>query len=394
MSKPIQFYDENGVSCVPTRVKVAPGAINSAADIDLTEEGPGGYVQYADADAGTVNVVQIPDSDTHLKDSIITSASGNVDIDGSETVDTNISTGFATTATAAGTTTLTRTSKQKQAFTGVTTQTVVLPVVTTLPQAGFWFEIVNNSTGALTVNSSGSNLVQTMAAGSRATFSNNKITADTTAAAWDVTYIPVAVSIPFTAASASSAASLAFAEDTDNGAHAVTVKAPASVAADVDVELPGVAGTLMRTAEVLRAYQSTNLSKTNNTFVDTELSVTVEAAGKYQVALYGFFTQANATGGVKFDLAGGTATLTSGLLQWLTYQADDNTVDAVGSQTALADVFTPGFAPESEKTFFIQLLGTMDVNAGGTIIVRFAQSVTDAGACVFLIGSSLVMVKI
>lgn len=48
----------------------------------------------------------------------------------------------------------------------------------------------------------------------------------------------------FTPASASGPASLAFAEDTDNGAHAVTLKAPASVAASVDVELPGTAGTL------------------------------------------------------------------------------------------------------------------------------------------------------
>lgn len=50
--------------------------------------------------------------------------------------------------------------------------------------------------------------------------------------------------VPFTAASASGAASLAFAEDTDNGAHTVTLKAPASVAASVDVMLPGTAGTL------------------------------------------------------------------------------------------------------------------------------------------------------
>jgi hypothetical protein len=50
--------------------------------------------------------------------------------------------------------------------------------------------------------------------------------------------------VPFTAASASGPASLEFAEDTDNGAHKVTLKAPASVAADVDVTLPGAAGTL------------------------------------------------------------------------------------------------------------------------------------------------------
>jgi hypothetical protein len=48
----------------------------------------------------------------------------------------------------------------------------------------------------------------------------------------------------WTAASASGPASLAFAEDTDNGAHTVTLKAPASVTASVDVTLPNEAGTL------------------------------------------------------------------------------------------------------------------------------------------------------
>ena len=49
----------------------------------------------------------------------------------------------------------------------------------------------------------------------------------------------------WTAASASGPASLSFAEDTDNGTNKVTLKAPASVAADVDVTLPGTADTLV-----------------------------------------------------------------------------------------------------------------------------------------------------
>jgi hypothetical protein len=58
----------------------------------------------------------------------------------------------------------------------------------------------------------------------------------------------------WTAASASGPASLAFAEDTDNGAHTVTLKAPASVAASVDVTLPSAAGTIIGTgAETLTA---------------------------------------------------------------------------------------------------------------------------------------------
>jgi len=66
--------------------------------------------------------------------------------------------GFTSTATAAGTTTLTNTSSYYQLFTGSTTQTIVLPVTSTLA-TGWTFHICNNSTGVLTVNSSGGNLV-------------------------------------------------------------------------------------------------------------------------------------------------------------------------------------------------------------------------------------------
>lgn len=69
--------------------------------------------------------------------------------------------GFTTTATAAGSTTLTSTSSYNQVFTGTTTQTIVLPVTTTLTQ-GWSVLITNSSTGNLTVNSSGGNLVATV----------------------------------------------------------------------------------------------------------------------------------------------------------------------------------------------------------------------------------------
>ena len=66
------------------------------------------------------------------------------------------STIFSTTVTAAGTTTLMATSSKKQYFTGATTQTVVLPVATTLSN-GFEFKVVNLSTGTVTINTSGGN---------------------------------------------------------------------------------------------------------------------------------------------------------------------------------------------------------------------------------------------
>jgi hypothetical protein len=90
--------------------------------------------------------------------------------------------GYATTATAAGTTTLTVASAGQQFFTGTTTQTVVLPVTSTLV-LGQQFEIVNNSTGVVTVNSSGSNLVYTLAPNEAVTV-KCILTSGTTAASW------------------------------------------------------------------------------------------------------------------------------------------------------------------------------------------------------------------
>jgi len=93
---------------------------------------------------------------------------------------------FTTTATAAGTTVLTNTSTYFQYFTGATTQTITLPVTSTLG-LGWSFHIVNNSTGNLTVNSSGGNLLITVLPG--LTVMCTCIgTALTTAADWEAGY--------------------------------------------------------------------------------------------------------------------------------------------------------------------------------------------------------------
>jgi len=99
----------------------------------------------------------------------------------------NIKMGYTTTATAAGTTTLTVASNYRQFFTGTLAQTIVLPVTSTLV-TGMAFEIENNSTGLLTVNSSGGNLVGTIPAGVCAHAVCIGITL-TTAADWDWDYI-------------------------------------------------------------------------------------------------------------------------------------------------------------------------------------------------------------
>lgn len=94
--------------------------------------------------------------------------------------------GFTTQATAAGTTVLTVASNSVQEFTGATTQTVTMPVVSTLA-AGQSYTIINNSSGVVTVNSSGGNVIQAMAAGTTMQLRCVLITG-TTAASWSKSY--------------------------------------------------------------------------------------------------------------------------------------------------------------------------------------------------------------
>lgn len=89
---------------------------------------------------------------------------------------------FSTTATAAGTTTLSVTSSPLQQFTGTTTQTVKLPDATTLV-VGHYFTVLNRSTGVVTVTDNSNATVQALNAGAQTTFvlTNN----GTAAGVWD-----------------------------------------------------------------------------------------------------------------------------------------------------------------------------------------------------------------
>lgn len=92
---------------------------------------------------------------------------------------------FATTATAAGTTTLTVSSAPLQQFTGSTTQTLVLPNATTLVN-GFVYFVANRSTGVVTVNANGGGTLQAMATATQAWFT--LASNGTSAGTWDISY--------------------------------------------------------------------------------------------------------------------------------------------------------------------------------------------------------------
>ena len=93
---------------------------------------------------------------------------------------------YTTTPTAAATTTLLVGSTYQQFFTGTTTQIIVLPVVSTL-RLGQAFYIVNNSTGVVTVESSGGNTIQAMASLTTLLVTCIALTG-TTAASWYADY--------------------------------------------------------------------------------------------------------------------------------------------------------------------------------------------------------------
>ena len=98
----------------------------------------------------------------------------------------NINENAVTTATAAGTTTLTAASAPFQQFTGSSTQTVVFPNATTL-SVGWQFSVMNRSSGAVAVQMNGGTLLQSMAGGTFAIYT--LINNGTAAGTWDVSYV-------------------------------------------------------------------------------------------------------------------------------------------------------------------------------------------------------------
>jgi hypothetical protein len=102
--------------------------------------------------------------------------------------------GFTTIPTAAGTTTLTVNSTYQQFFTGITTQNVLLPVVTTLVN-GQEYRIINLSSGIITIKTSGSNVIQAMAANSILICTCINIAGGTGTASWSWSYLPWTTSV-------------------------------------------------------------------------------------------------------------------------------------------------------------------------------------------------------
>jgi len=154
----------NGTTAGTWHVIIPDVAANSISNAQLTQmaaltlkgNNTGGTANAADLTVSQVQTL-LGATATVTPNAIVEwDANGNLNAN-------NLIGGYATTVTAAGTTTLLANSAMIQAFTGTTTQTVVLPVATTLNN-GTEYVFQNASTGIVTINNSASTLIYSLPA--------------------------------------------------------------------------------------------------------------------------------------------------------------------------------------------------------------------------------------
>lgn len=228
-------------------------------------------------------------------------------------------TGFLTsTATAAGTTTLTSASKYYQNFTGTATQTVVLPDATTL-ELGHPFQIANNSTGIITLNMNGGTLLKSIAPGNTCLVFCTGI--GTSAGTWNVNY---------------------------------------SVEADEFIRLSSTY-TLTNTTSIQKLFNSA-----------TNGALAVKAAYTYLFeGIINISSMSATSGNMKFDvLGGGTATLTS--CKFMAVGLDNTTpgtAAAFGGSGTASNVSSGNIVTAGTGTaVYAYIRGILNTNASGTVI--------------------------
>ena len=135
---------------------------------------------------------------------------------------------------------------------------------------------------------------------------------------------------------------------------------------------------------------TSTFSKTSSTTLSaiTGLSATLTAGKTYYFDIM-LYTTAGASGGIQADLNGGTATATAIIGDAVFLAAANNTaqyrISALNTQVCAA---TGATTPECH------IFGTITVNAGGTLIPRFAQNASNGTGSTVAIGSIMIVHQI
>lgn len=256
-------------------------------------------------------------------------AANTTDANGNESANSFIS-GYTTTPTAGGTTTLTVASAQQQYFTGTLNQTVVLPVTSTMV-LGQSFQIVNNSTGVVTVQSSGDNTILTQSPNSSVIYTVVS-TSLTTAAAWNpeagggglvtsyqsttftaasgYNYLVNTTSAAFTATlpTGTAGATIQLVDDSGTwGTHNLTI-APATGQSIQGISGTGAAGALV--ANLSGAFVQLSWDSTNSYWTVTTNGFTNGASGSLATAYQSTSFSAVAGNNYQVNTSAGAVTAT------------------------------------------------------------------------------------
>lgn len=279
--------------------------------------------------------------------------------------------GYTSTATAAGTTVLTNTSSQYQLFTGTLAETITLPVTSTLG-TGWSFHIVNNSTGSLTVNSSGGNLVTTIISGLTAMVTCIGTTL-TTAADWEAGFTDF---------------------QSITGTGSVVLGTAPTITGAVSANATSGNGAIVGEQTFNLAANVTAFGPAIGDFFGATSAISLEASSVYQISIYAVMTKTTA------GTATWTLTASSAPTRIIgTYQASPVTGIAAGAVisgfTGSQGATTAAFAATGSLTTAVnhafQFSVQVQTNAATSFKLQLTQS---AGTATPLAGSYYTVKKI
>lgn len=168
------------------------------------------------------------------------------------------------------------------------------------------------------------------------------------------------------------------------------IKAALQAGGDIALALAGLSGFKSALSIDKTATETVNNSTTLQN--DNHLSLMAASAAKYRLELFMRFTDASVAGagGVKLSIAG-TATYTNMALSCEVHgtQGFSGIVSSTWLSSSSDEAFGTG-----DGQYTVLVYGLIDVNAGGTVAIEWAQQVALAADLVAQVGSYLMLTEL